>query len=65
MACLAVSAAILIDGDAMRLDGPNVHLTRERNAPYDTPVTWRPRCRSEAKLGAQATGSAAMMPGAF
>ncbi|MDT0682001.1 hypothetical protein RM543_04830 [Roseicyclus sp. F158] len=54
---------MLIDGDTVRLDGPNVRLTREGNAPYDTLETWRPQNRSEAKLGDQKTGAARAMTG--
>ncbi len=38
-------------------DGPNVRLTHEENAPYDTPETWRPQCRAEARFVAPAIHS--------
>lgn len=64
LAIVAVTAAMIIDGDTVRLDGANARLTGEGNVPFDTPETWRPECRSEAKLGAQATGHVrAQMPG--
>ncbi|SDY75982.1 hypothetical protein SAMN05444340_11725 [Citreimonas salinaria] len=64
LAVLAVTAAMIIDGDTVRLSGSNARLTGEGNAPFDTPETWKPQCRSEAKLGAQATGYVrSMMPG--
>lgn len=47
---------MIIDGDTARLEGDNARVTGERNVPIDTPETWRPRCRAEAKLGAMATG---------
>ena len=55
---------MIIDGDTVRLDGANARLTGEGNVPFDTPETWRPKRRSEAKLGAQPTGQVrALMPG--
>ena len=64
LAIIAITAAMIIDGDTVRSDENNTRLTGEGNAPFDTPETWRPECRSEAKLGAQATGHVrAMMPG--
>ena len=63
-AILAVTAAMIIDGDTVRLDGANARLTGEGNVPFDAPETWRPECRSETELGAQATGYVrAQMPG--
>lgn len=47
----------------MRLNGDNERLAGEGNVPFDTPETWRPKCRAEAKLGERATGHVrAMMP---
>ncbi|SHE80010.1 hypothetical protein SAMN05444339_10298 [Loktanella atrilutea] len=67
MTCLtiiAITAAMIIDGDTVRLPGENARLTRAGDAPFDAPETWRPDCRSEARLGAQATGVVrSMMPG--
>ena len=64
LAILAVTAAMIIDGDTVRLDGANARLTGEGNVPFDAPETWRPERRSEAELGTQATGHVrAQMPG--
>ena len=67
MTCLAiipVIAAMIVDGDTARGDAGNVRLTQATGAPFDAPETWKPQCRSEARLGAQATGYVrAAMPG--
>ena len=64
LAVLAVTAAMIVDGDTVRLEGPNVRLTGAGDVPFDTPETWRPDCKSEAKLGARATGLLrSLMPG--
>ena len=64
LATLAVIAAMIVDGDTVRTDGANIRLTGAGNVPFDTPETWRPECREEAHLGAQATGVArSLMPG--
>lgn len=52
LSILAVTAAMIVDGDTVRLPGENARLTGVGNVPFDTPETWRPECRSEAKLGA-------------
>ena len=63
LAILAVTAAMIIDGDTVRTPDANVRLTGENSAPFDTPEAWEPACTGEAKLGAQATGQVrALMP---
>ena len=65
LAILAVTAAMIVDGDTVRTSGANIRLTGAGNVPYDTPETWKPQCRSEARLGALATGTVrGLMPGA-
>lgn len=64
LAIIAITASMIVDGDTVRAQPINVRLTGEMNAPFDAPETWKPECRSEAKLGAQATGLVrALMPG--
>lgn len=64
LSILAVTAAMIIDGDTVRAPGANVRLTGEGGASFDAPETWEPECRTEAELGAQATGQVrALMPG--
>ena len=64
LATLAVIAAMIVDGDTVRTSGANIRLTGAGNAPFDTAETWRPQCRAEAQLGAQATGVVrSLMPG--
>ncbi len=64
LAILAVTAAMIIDGDTVRAPGANVRLTGEGGASFDAPETWEPECRAEAELGAQATDQLrALMPG--
>ena len=59
-----VTADQIVDGDTVRMDGPNVRLTGEGNAPFDTPETYQPQCAREAQLGAQATELLrSLMPG--
>ena len=63
LAILAVTAAMVIDGDTIRSE-PSVRLTGIGDAPFDTPETWRPECPRERQLGAEATGLVrALMPG--
>ena len=63
MTCLA-TLAMIVDGDTVRTDGANIRLTGAGIVPFDTPETWRPECREEARLGAQATSVVrSLMPG--
>ena len=67
MTCLAiipVIAAMIVDGDTVRLSGSNARLMQATGVPFDAPKTWKPQCRYEACLGSQATGFVrAAMPG--
>ena len=61
---IRVTADMIVDGDTVRMDGPNVRLTGEGDVPFDTPETYQPQCTREAQLGAQATELLrSLMPG--
>lgn len=45
----------VIDGDTVDLFCPDAGTERARIIGYDTPETFEPHCRSEARLGNQAT----------
>ncbi|WOI54977.1 hypothetical protein [Palleronia sp. LCG004] len=61
---IRVTADMIIDGDTVRTEGPNIRLTGEGDVAFDTPETWRPNCETEAKLGKQATDLVrSLMPG--
>ncbi|SFG13590.1 hypothetical protein SAMN04488020_101274 [Palleronia marisminoris] len=66
LAVLAVTAAMIIDGDTVWAPGANVRLTGEGGGSFDAPDTWETECRSEAKLGVPATDQVrALLPGTF
>ena len=64
LAIIAVSAAMISDGDTVRLDGPNARLTGVGDVPFDTPETHQPECGYEAEVGSAATALVkSLMPG--
>lgn len=55
---------MLVDGDTVRLEGPNMRLTGWGDVAFDTPETHQAECPYEADLGDQATALVrSMMPG--
>ncbi|WP_306131316.1 thermonuclease family protein [Roseivivax marinus] len=64
LAIIAVTASMIVDGDTVRLNGPNARLTGVGDVPFDTPETHQPECGYEAEVGAEATALVqSLMPG--